>query len=91
MNLYMYFYANIQDTRGNTLIILYIIACLTLLSCRTQIYLFFKNTVDQDQLASDKAIWPGSTLFSTPIEKNMLTTGMLQVNRIKIGDKCEVH
>ena len=26
---------------------------------------FFENTVDPDQLASDEAIWSGSTLYST--------------------------
>ena len=38
----------------------------------------FENTADSDQLASKVAIWLGSTLSST-----LLTTGMLQVNKIK--------
>ena len=53
------------------------------------IYPIFENNVDPDQLASDKAIWSGSTLLSTPTEKNMLTTRMLQVNTgQKFGEEC---
>ena len=33
---------------------------------------FFENTVDPDQLASDEAIWSGSTLLSTWIENTCL-------------------
>ena len=33
---------------------------------------FFENTVDPDQLASEEAIWSGSTLFSTLIENTCL-------------------
>ena len=32
----------------------------------------FENTVDPDQLASDKTIWSGSTVFSTLIENTCL-------------------
>ena len=45
---------------------------------------FFGNIVDQDRMASDEAIWSGSTLFS-PLNEWMLTNGMLQVNMIKYG------
>ena len=38
----------------------------------------FENTVDPDQKAS----------FSSLFEKNMLTTGMLLVNRIKLAEEC---
>ena len=43
--------------------------------------LFFENIVDPDQLALNKAIRSGFSLFSTLIE-NMLTTGLLQVNKM---------
>ena len=33
---------------------------------------YFDNTVDSNQLASDKAIWSGSTLFSIQIENTFL-------------------
>ena len=33
---------------------------------------FFQNTVDPDQLASNEAIWPGSTEFSTAIEYKLV-------------------
>ena len=32
------------------------------------LYIFFENSVDPDQLASDEAIWSGSTGFSFAIE-----------------------
>ena len=35
-------------------------------------FYFFENSVDPDQLASDEAIWSGSTLFSTLIEKKKI-------------------
>ena len=34
------------------------------LSCWTQIYPAFANSVDPDQLASEEANWSGSTLFA---------------------------
>ena len=34
------------------------------LSCWTQIYPTFANSVDQDQLASEEANWSGSALFA---------------------------
>ena len=37
------------------------------------------NTVDPDQMVSDKAIWSGSTLFPTMLEKNVPIAEMLQV------------
>ena len=43
---------------------------------------FLKNTEDQDQLASKKAIRPGSTPFPACL-KNMPETGLMQVNRLK--------
>ena len=63
------------------------------LSCWTSIYPFFENSVDPDQLASDKAIYliRIHCVFHSDW-KYKLTTGMLQVNRIKIrgGGECSV-
>ena len=51
-------------------------------------FILFENTVDPDQMASDEAIWSGSTLFSTLACKYMLITGMLQVNRMQLEEEC---
>ena len=53
-------------------------------------YLYiFDNTADPDQLASDEAIWLGSTQISTLIEK---TSSQLMLQVIQIGEECtEVH
>ena len=32
---------------------------------------YLENTVDPDQLASNEAIWSGSTVFSNPIENKI--------------------
>ena len=38
------------------------------LSCWTQIFPAFANSVDPDQLASEEANWPGSALFAIKCE-----------------------
>ena len=49
-------------------------------------YLYiFDNTADPDQLASDEAIWLGSTQFSTLIEK---TSSQLMLQVIQNGEEC---
>ena len=48
---------------------------------------FFENTVDPDQMASLEAIWSGSILSSTLIEKNMLSTKMQYVKFNLTGKK----
>ena len=54
-----------------------------------QIYPFYENTVDPDQLASDEAILDQDPYCFSDC-KNMLTTvvtaGMLQVDWIKVGE-----
>ena len=48
-------------------------------------FILFLKIVDPDQIASDEAIWSGSTVFHSDW-KYMLINGILQVNRISCGD-----
>ena len=47
---------------------------------------FFENSVDPDQIRP--SVIRIHSCFPTLIEKCILPTGMLQVNRIKIGEEC---
>ena len=51
---------------------------------------FFENRVDPDQMASDEAIWSGSTLFSTLIVITCIQLECCRLTGLKLG-RSVVH
>ena len=58
--------------------------------CIKTVLSFFKNIVDLYHLVSIKAIWSESLMFLSDCQ-HMLISGILQINRIKIGEECSTQ